>query len=248
MAAREVAVAALARSTPSSVPRRSRPIGAALATQWSLATALALLAWYIFAPQCVSTLVVIRRETGRARWMWVTIGYMFALAYVAAFATYQIATLLGGERPGHAGAPQYGCPDLAARRASVRAFRRPRLFRRFQRSGCRPIGLRTVRSLPRPAVSPDEALPDPRPVSSRSRLGVLTGAKDRGSNAPPCRRSDHPASGALRKMWKNPFSSSPMRLMDATGKGRGRSGVRTGRSAVSTACSASGASRPVSVR
>ena len=56
-------------------------IGQALATNWSLATALALLAWYVFAPQCASTLAVIQRETGGWKWMWVTFGYMLALAY-----------------------------------------------------------------------------------------------------------------------------------------------------------------------
>jgi ferrous iron transport protein B len=54
-----------------------------------------LLAWYVFAPQCASTLAVIRRETGGWKWMWTTFGYMLALAYVAAFATYQIAHALG---------------------------------------------------------------------------------------------------------------------------------------------------------
>ena len=95
LAAREVTVAGLATVYAISGPGESA-LGALLASQWSLATALALLAWFIFAPQCLSTLVMIRRETGGARWMWVTVGYMFALAWLAAFATYQIATLLGG--------------------------------------------------------------------------------------------------------------------------------------------------------
>jgi ferrous iron transport protein B len=66
-----------------------------LAGQWSMATALAFLAWYIFAPQCASTLAVIKRETGSWKWMAVTFGYMMALAYIAAFATYHIAVALG---------------------------------------------------------------------------------------------------------------------------------------------------------
>ena len=70
-------------------------IGQIVAGQWSLGTALALLAWYVFAPQCASTLAVIRRETGSWKWMWVTFFYMLALAYVAALATYQIARALG---------------------------------------------------------------------------------------------------------------------------------------------------------
>ena len=66
-----------------------------LATKWSLATALSLLAWYIFAPQCASTLAVIRRETGSWKWMAVTFAYMLALAYLASLATYNIAYALG---------------------------------------------------------------------------------------------------------------------------------------------------------
>ncbi len=96
MAAREVAVAALGTVYSISGGDDAVPkIGHVLAGQWSLATALAFLAWYVFAPQCASTLAVIRRETGSAKWMFVTFGYMFALAYVAAFATYHIAVALG---------------------------------------------------------------------------------------------------------------------------------------------------------
>jgi len=96
MAAREVAVAAL--GTVYSISGGSDAagaIGSRLAGQWSIATALAFLAWYVFAPQCASTLAVIRRETGSSKWMWVTFGYMLALAYIAAFATYHIAVALG---------------------------------------------------------------------------------------------------------------------------------------------------------
>ena len=63
--------------------------------QWSLATALALLVWYIFAPQCASTLAVIRRETGSWRWMAVTFGYMLALAYLGSLITYHLAVAFG---------------------------------------------------------------------------------------------------------------------------------------------------------
>src|SRR5262249_59491000 len=78
-------------------------IGQALAGNWSLATALAMLVWYIFAPQCASTLAVIRRETGSWRWMAITFGYMLALAYLAAFATYRVAVRLGGGAQARAG-------------------------------------------------------------------------------------------------------------------------------------------------
>src|SRR5471032_1043102 len=96
MAAREVAVGAL--GTIYSIKggeEATTKIGQVLAGQWSLATALALLAWYIFAPQCASTLAVIRRETGGYKWMWVTFFYMLALAYAAALLVYQVAVLLG---------------------------------------------------------------------------------------------------------------------------------------------------------
>jgi ferrous iron transport protein B len=96
MAAREVAVAALGTVYAIEGGKEAADqIGQALANKWSLATALAVLAWYIFAPQCASTLAVIRRETGGWRWMWVTFAYMLALAYIAAFATYHVAVALG---------------------------------------------------------------------------------------------------------------------------------------------------------
>jgi ferrous iron transport protein B len=60
-----------------------------------VATGLAFLAWYVFAPQCVSTLGVIKRETNSWRWPLITFGYMTALAYLAAFAVYQLASGAG---------------------------------------------------------------------------------------------------------------------------------------------------------
>jgi len=96
MAAREVAVAAL--GTVYSIEggkEAAEQIGQVLASKWSLATALSLLAWYIFAPQCASTLAVIKRETGGWRWMWITFFYMLSLAYVASLITYNIARSLG---------------------------------------------------------------------------------------------------------------------------------------------------------
>jgi ferrous iron transport protein B len=96
MAAREVAVAALGTVYAIEGGKEAaEQIGQVLATKWSLATALSLLAWYIFAPQCASTLAVIRRETGSWKWMAITFGYMFALAYAASLATYNIARALG---------------------------------------------------------------------------------------------------------------------------------------------------------
>jgi ferrous iron transport protein B len=96
MAAREVAVAALGTVYAIEGGKEAAAqIGQVLATKWSLATALSLLAWYIFAPQCASTLAVIRRETGSWTWMAVTFGYMLALAYAASLATYNVAVAFG---------------------------------------------------------------------------------------------------------------------------------------------------------
>ena len=97
MAAREVAVAALGTVYAVADPESATSLlGATLAAQWSLATGLAFLAWYIFAPQCVATLGVVRRETNSLAWTWVMIVYMFTLAYLAAFVTYRVAVALGG--------------------------------------------------------------------------------------------------------------------------------------------------------
>jgi ferrous iron transport protein B len=96
MAAREVAVGALGTIYAVDAGEgAAEKIGKVLAGQWPLATALALLAWYVFAPQCASTLAVIRRETGGWQWMGVTFLYMLVLAYIAALLTNQIARLLG---------------------------------------------------------------------------------------------------------------------------------------------------------
>ena len=97
MAAREVAVGALA--TVYSVgggESAAGVLGPMLSHHWSMASALAFLAWYIFAPQCASTLGVVKRETNS--WMWPTLmfAYMITLAYVAAFIVYHVALALGG--------------------------------------------------------------------------------------------------------------------------------------------------------
>ena len=92
MAAREVAVAALGTVYAiEGAGESTQQVAQALAANWSLPTALSFLVWYIFAPQCMSTLAVIRRETGAAKWAWITFGYMLALAYVASFITYHLA-------------------------------------------------------------------------------------------------------------------------------------------------------------
>jgi ferrous iron transport protein B len=97
LAAREVAVAALGTVYAVSAAGEALrgTLASTLAAQWSLPTALALLAWYIFAPQCASTLAVVRRETSSWRWPLFLFAYMIALAYLAAYATFTVATALG---------------------------------------------------------------------------------------------------------------------------------------------------------
>lgn len=97
MAAREVAVGALGTvyamsAAGDTVAEQLTPV---IAHTWPLATAFSLLAWYVFAPQCVATLATVKRETNSWRHMWAMTIYLFALAYVAAFITYRIALACG---------------------------------------------------------------------------------------------------------------------------------------------------------
>jgi ferrous iron transport protein B len=97
MAAREVAVAALGTVYAVGDVEGAGQVALAsiLQTQWSLATGLSFLAWYVFAPQCVATLGVVKRETNGWLWPTVMFSYMFALAYLASLATYRGAVALG---------------------------------------------------------------------------------------------------------------------------------------------------------
>ncbi|WP_020650177.1 ferrous iron transport protein B [Solimonas variicoloris] len=96
LAAREVAVSALGTvyAMSGSDDTVATQLGPLIAQQWPLATALSLLAWYVFAPQCLSTLAVIRRETNSWKMVAIAAGYLFALAYAASFVTFQIASAL----------------------------------------------------------------------------------------------------------------------------------------------------------
>jgi ferrous iron transport protein B len=95
LAAREVAVGAL--GTVYALSATGENVGNALtpliAHSWSLPTALSLLAWYVFAPQCLSTLATVKRETNSWRYPLIMAAYMFGLAYAASFITYRIASL-----------------------------------------------------------------------------------------------------------------------------------------------------------
>lgn len=96
MAAREVAVGALGQVYALSGNEDAVAGGLVkiLRAAWSLPTALAFLAWYVFAPQCISTIAVTRRETNGWRWPLFMLGYLFVLAYLAAGATYWTAKAL----------------------------------------------------------------------------------------------------------------------------------------------------------
>jgi ferrous iron transport protein B len=98
LAAREVAVGALGTvyalsATGADMSSTLTPL---IAHSWSLPTALSLLAWYVFAPQCLSTLATVKRETNSWRYPLMMAGYMFALAYAGSFITYRIALALCG--------------------------------------------------------------------------------------------------------------------------------------------------------
>lgn len=98
LAAREVAVASLATVYALSAAdddAAAQALSPLISDGWSLATALSLLVWYIYAPMCISTLATIKRETNSWKQMTVSAVYLFALAYLASLVTYQLAVLLG---------------------------------------------------------------------------------------------------------------------------------------------------------
>ncbi|WP_375404342.1 ferrous iron transporter B [uncultured Sphingomonas sp.] len=98
MAAREVAVAAIGTVYAVDNPEGAsgaRTIRDNLRTRWSLPTALAFLMWFVFAPQCISTIAVARRETNGWKWPAFMVGYLFATAYVMAGITYWSAVAFG---------------------------------------------------------------------------------------------------------------------------------------------------------
>jgi ferrous iron transport protein B len=99
LAAREVAVSSLATVYALSATddvAAAQALSPLIAQDWSLATALSLLVWYIYAPQCISTLATIRRETRSWKQVGISAGYLFGLAYLASLITYQVAVALGG--------------------------------------------------------------------------------------------------------------------------------------------------------
>jgi len=97
LAAREVAISSLGTvyalsSTGADV---SSALGPIIAKSWSMATAFSLIAWYVFAPQCMATLAAVKRETGGWKMPLVMAAYLFALAYLGSFITYRVALAFG---------------------------------------------------------------------------------------------------------------------------------------------------------
>lgn len=99
LAAREVVVAALgtvyavAGETEEAVGEGLMPI---IQSSWGLPTAFAFLAWYIYAPMCLATLAVIRRETGSRKQTLIITAYLTALAYFFAFVVYRVSLAVLG--------------------------------------------------------------------------------------------------------------------------------------------------------
>jgi len=96
LAAREVAVGALGTVYALSASAENMDVALTplIAGSWGLPTALSLLAWFVFAPQCLSTLATVKRETNSWRYPLIMAGYLFAMAYAASFITYRIALAL----------------------------------------------------------------------------------------------------------------------------------------------------------
>ncbi len=97
MAAREVVVSSLATvyALSSASADAADALIPLISTSWSLATALSLLAWFVFAPQCLSTIAAVKRETGGWKIPAIMLSYLFGLAYLASFITYHLAIIFG---------------------------------------------------------------------------------------------------------------------------------------------------------
>jgi ferrous iron transport protein B len=97
LAAREVVVSSLATvySIAGQATNTEEALVPLIQQGWTLATALSLLAWFVFAPQCLSTIAVVKRETGGYKIPLIMLSYLFTLAYLASFVTYRVAIFFG---------------------------------------------------------------------------------------------------------------------------------------------------------
>lgn len=90
IAAREVVVSALSMvvSVEESEDGFEENMSKALVQQFSMGSLVALIVWFVFAPQCVSTFAVLRRETNSLKWPVFMVGYTLAMAYFFSWLTY----------------------------------------------------------------------------------------------------------------------------------------------------------------
>ena len=95
MAAREVAVGTLGTIYAVDTETSDAALGAVIGSTWTLPMGLAFLAWFVFAPQCISTLAIMRKETNGWKWPAFAFAYLTASAYIAALLTYHGAVALG---------------------------------------------------------------------------------------------------------------------------------------------------------
>ncbi|WP_457424527.1 ferrous iron transporter B [Roseateles sp. P5_E7] len=98
LAAREVAISALGTvyALSATGDEAAQALSPLIQQTWSMATAMSLLAWYVFAPQCIATLAAVKRETGGYKMPLIMTAYLFGLAYLASFITYRVALYFGG--------------------------------------------------------------------------------------------------------------------------------------------------------
>jgi len=96
LAAREIAISALGTvyALSSTAEDTAQALAPLIAESWSLPTALSLLAWFVFAPQCLATLAAVKRETGGLKMPLLMASYLFGLAYLASFLTFRISSWL----------------------------------------------------------------------------------------------------------------------------------------------------------
>ncbi len=98
LAAREVVISSLGTvyALSANAKDAAQALTPLIAQSWSLPTAFSLLAWFVFAPQCLATLAAVRRETGSLKLPLIMTAYLFGLAYLAAFITFRVSSSLLG--------------------------------------------------------------------------------------------------------------------------------------------------------
>ena len=90
LAAREVIVGTLGTIYGMEADESSPALQEALQAELSFGGAIALLMYFAFAMQCMSTVAIVRRETGGWKWPTIQFAYMLALAYSTGFAAYRV--------------------------------------------------------------------------------------------------------------------------------------------------------------